>query len=352
VAINVPTAPHSLCLLRLSAIGDTCHVVPLVRALQRAWPDTHITWVIGQTEAKLMRLMDEIEFITLDKSSLWRGGRTLWTALRGRRFDILLHLQTSLRSSLFSTLIHAPLRVGMDRARARELQWLFTNRPIAARGRQHSQEVALEFAAALGLPRQPPDWSLPLPAEAHDWARARIPDGVRTLVVSPCSSRPWRAWRSERYAAVIAYAVRERGMQAILCTSPDPAEIAFAAVIERSCGVPVNNLAGQDTLPQLLALLGRATMLLTPDSGPAHMGTLAGVPVIGLYACTRTARTGPYRSREYCVDRYAEAARRFRHCEPEALRWTEYIREPGAMDLIEVADVIERLEAVLARRAP
>ena len=350
--MNVSPAPQSICLLRLSAIGDTCHVVPLVRALQRAWPAARITWVIGRTEAKLMRLLNEIEFITIDKSSLWRGGRALRTALGGRRFDILLHLQTSLRSSLFSTLIHARLRVGLDHARARELQWLFTNRQIAARTRQHSQEVTLEFATALGLPPAPPDWSLPVPPEARDWARAQIPDGVRTLVVSPCSSHPSRVWRIERYAAVVAHAVRECGMQVILCTSPSPDEIAVAAAIERSCGVPVTNLAGKDTLPQLLALLGRATALLTPDSGPAHIGTLAGVPVIGLHAVTRSARTGPYRSREYCVDRYAEAARRFRHCEPDALKWTEYIREPEAMDLIEVNDVIGRLELILERSAP
>lgn len=351
--MNAPPAPQSICLLRLSAIGDTCHVVPLVRALQRAWPGTRITWVIGRTEAKLMRLMDEVEFITIDKGSLWRSGRALRSALQGRSFDILLHLQTSLRSSLYSMLIRAPLRVGMDRARARELQWLFTNRKIAPRARQHSQEIALEFATALGLPPAPPDWSLPVPAEAMEWARARIPDGVHTLVVSPCSSHPSRMWRVERYAAVVAHAVRECGMQVILCTSPSPAEIDVASAIERSCGVPVTNLAGKDTLPQFLALLGRATALLTPDSGPAHIGTLAGTPVIGLYACTRTARTGPYRSREYCVDRYAEAARRFRHREPGELGWTEYIREPGAMDLIEVPDVIGRLEAILlGSRAP
>lgn len=350
--MNISPVPNSLCLLRLSAIGDTCHVVPLVRALQRAWPAARITWIIGRTEAKLMRLMSEVEFITIDKSSLWRSGRALRAALDGRRFDLLLHLQTSLRSSLYATLVKAPVRVGLDRARARELQWLFTNRQVAARTLQHSQDVALEFATALGLPPQPPDWSLPVPAEARDWAREQIPDGVRTLVVSPCSSHPSRNWRVERYAAVIAHAVRECGMQVILCSSPSPAEIAVANAIERDCGVPVTNLAGRDTLPQLLALLGRATALLTPDSGPAHIGTLAGVPVIGLYACTRTARTGPYRSREYCVDRYAEAARRFRHCEPEALGWTEYIREAGAMDLIEVDDVIDRLEAVLGRRAP
>lgn len=346
--MTVPPAPQSLCLLRLSAIGDTCHVVPLVRALQDAWPATRLTWIIGRVEAKLMRCLDGVEFITIDKGSLWQGGRALRAALAGRRFDVLLHLQTSLRSSLFSTLVHAPVRVGLDRARARELQWLFTNRRIPARSGQHMQDVALSFAEALGLPPQPPDWRLAPPPEALAWAREQVPDGTRALVVSPCASHPRRNWRIDRYAAVIDHAVRECGMHALLCTSPAEAEVRYAAAIERACTVPVTNLAGRDTLPRLLALLGRATALLTPDSGPAHIGTLAGVPVIGLYACTRTARTGPYRSREWCVDRYAEAARRFRDCGPEALKWTADIEDEGAMDLIEVTDVIERLEAVLA----
>jgi heptosyltransferase I len=346
--MTVPPAPHSLCLLRLSAIGDTCHVVPLVRALQNAWPATRITWIIGRVEAKLMRLLDGVEFITIDKGSLWRGGRALRAALAARRFDALLHLQTSLRSSLYSTLVRAPVRIGLDRARARELQWLFTNRQIPARTGQHMQEVALSFAEALGLPAQPPDWRLTPPPEALEWARQQVPDGARALVVSPCASHARRNWRVERYAAVIDHAVRECGMQVLLCSSPAAAEMQYAQAIERACTVPVANLAGRDTLPQLLALLGRGSALLTPDSGPAHMGTLAGIPVIGLYACTRTARTGPYRSREWCVDRYAEAARRFRGCEPEALAWTADIEDEGVMDLIEVSDVIERLEAILA----
>lgn len=345
--MKIPPAPHSICLLRLSAIGDTCHVVPLVRALQRAWPEARITWIIGRTEAKLMHLLDGVEFIIIDKRSLWRSGRALRAALRGRRFDMLLHLQTSLRSSLLSLLVRAPIRLGLDRARAREMQWLFTNRQIAARSGQHMQDVALEFASALGLQPEPPDWHLPLPDAAVTRARELIPDGVRALVVSPCSSHPIRNWSIERYAAVIAHAVQERGMRVILCTAPSATEMAVAAEIERRCGVPVMNLAGRDTLPELLALLKRATALLTPDSGPAHIGTLAGVPVIGLYACTRSARTGPYRSRDYCVDRYAEVARRFRDCEPEQLKWTADIEAPGAMDLIEVDDVLGRLSAIL-----
>jgi hypothetical protein len=134
-------------------------------------------------------------------------------------------------------------------------------------------------------------------------------------------------------------------------TLGSPAEIAVAVAIERSCGVPVTNLAGKDTLPQLLALIERACVVLTPDSGPAHMATMVGTPVIGLYAATRAARTGPYLSRQWCVDRYAEAAQRYRHCDAAALGWHEDIRDAGVMDLITVGDVVERLDALMADRA-
>jgi heptosyltransferase I len=343
--------PKSICLLRLSAIGDTCHVVPLLRSLQRAWPDARITWVIGRIEARLMSLIPEVEFITIDKRSLWRSSRELRTAIAGRRFDLLLHLQTSLRASLCSLLTPAQLRLGFDRARARELQWLFTNARIPARRNQHSLEACMSFADALGIESQPLRWDIPIPDADRDWARQHIPDGSRTLIVSACSSHRLRNWRPERYAAVVTHAVRQHGMQAILCGSPSAYERGFAAEIENLAGVPVVNLAGQDTLPQLLALLQRATVLLTPDSGPAHMATMVATPVIGLYAATRPDRTGAYLSRQWSVDRYAAAAQRYRHCSPDALKWTEYIEEPGVMDLIQVADVTERLDALLASRA-
>jgi heptosyltransferase I len=106
---------------------------------------------------------------------------------------------------------------------------------------------------------------------------------------------------------------------------------------------PVNQI-GRDTLPQMLALLAAATVLLTPDSGPAHMAAMVDTPVIGLYAATNPARSGPYLSREWCVDRFAEAARVFMGREPEALPWWTKIEKPGVMDLIRPEAVIERLD--------
>jgi heptosyltransferase I len=115
---------------------------------------------------------------------------------------------------------------------------------------------------------------------------------------------------------------------------------------------PVTNLVGRDTLVEFLATIERATCVLTPDSGPAHMATAVGTPVIGLYAATNPARSGPYYSREWCVDRYAEASRRFLAREPEEIPWTTKIERPGVMDLIEVDAAIERLDALLAAGAP
>ena len=340
--------PRSICLLRLSAIGDTCHVVPLLRALQSAWPAARCTWVIGRAEARLMSLIPEVEFIIIDKRSLWRSMRHLRRALGGRRFDVLLHLQTSLRASLYSTQIRARARLGLDRARARELQWLFTDRGIAPAGNQHQLDVMLGFARALGIDPEPLHWDFPVPAAAREWARAQVPDGAQALLISPCASFAWRNWTAARYAAVAAHAVRRHGLRVIVCGSPSAMERDMATAIEAAAGVPVLNLVGKDTLPQLLALIERATVLLAPDSGPAHMATLVSTPVIGLYAATRTARTGPYLSRAWCVDRYAEAAQRFRGRRADQLGWHEDIRAAGVMELIEVGDVTARLDALLA----
>ena len=347
------TPPRSLCILRLSAIGDTCHVVPIVRTLQQAWPETRITWVIGRIEARLMSLLPGVEFITVDKRSGWRGSRALRASLGGRRFDVLLHMQLSLRASLLSLAIPARLRLGFDRARARELQWLFTNARIAPRVNEHVLDSFFGFTEALGVTARRLEWNLPLPHDALEYAARLVPDRQPTLVVSPCSSHALRNWSPERYAAVLRHAVQRHGMRVILCGAPTAYEREFAARIAALAAVPLLNQVGQDTLPQLLALLARATVLLTPDSGPAHIGTMAGIPVIGLYAATRLQRSGPYLSREWCVDAYAAAARQFRGRDASELPWTAKIEEPGVMDLIGVDAVTGRLDALLAtRRGP
>ena len=104
------------------------------------------------------------------------------------------------------------------------------------------------------------------------------------------------------------------------------------------------NLVGKDTLEQSKALLKKADLVISPDSGPAHIASALGTPVIGLYAATWSRRSGPYNSLDLCVDRFAEAAMKFRKSTAEDLRWGTRIEEPGVMDLVETADVIKKLE--------
>jgi heptosyltransferase I len=339
--------PRSVCLLRLSAIGDTCHALALLQTLQRAWPQTQFTWIIGKTEARLMSLIEGVEFIIVNKRAGFGARRELRKQLRQRHFDVLLHMQLAFRASLIARATPATVKLGFDRARARELQWLFTNARIPARKREHVLDSFFGFAEALGVRDRNANWDIPLPQDALEYAQSLIPDARPTLVISPCSSHALRNWRAERYAAVADYAAHQHGMRVILCGGPTALEKQVGEAIVAAAQTPIVNQIGRDTLPQLLAVLQRATLLIAPDSGPVHMATMVRTPVIGLYAATNPARSGPYLSRQWCVNAYPEAARRFRHRPPEKLPWTEKIEERGVMDLITVEQVTAKLDQTL-----
>jgi len=344
---SLNSTPQNICILRLSAIGDTCHVLPVLRTLQRAWPDARFTWVIGSLESTLLGALPEVEFITVAKRASRAQRLALFRSLRTRRFDVLLHMQLALRASLIARQIRAPIKLGFDWPRARELQWLFTNRRIAARAREHVLDSFFGFAAALGVNERLLRWDPPIPDSARAAAAAVIPDGVRTLIISPCSSHARRNWSAAGYAAVADHAARVHGLQVLMCGAPSTAEREMGAAIMRHAHAPLHNRIGADTLPQLQALLARATVLLSPDSGPVHMATMVGTPVIGLYAATNPARSGPYLSREWCVDAFAQAAERFRGRSVAQLPWATKIEVPGVMDLIEVPQVTAKLDALI-----
>lgn len=346
--MTVKPAPRSLCLLRLSALGDAVHAVALVRDLQRAWPGLPITWVIGKGEAKLLEGLDGVEFVVFDKKAGLAGWRDLRRRLAGRRFDVLLNLQLALRAGLASTAIAADRRVGYDRGRSKEGHGLFINERIPPGG-HHVQDAFRQFLRPLGLEPGPVEWRLPVPAEAHAWAEAELPGDQPTLLVSPCSSHPLRNWRPERYAAVADHAAAQ-GWRVVLCGGRSELERGTADAILAAMQAPALDLVGKDTLKQLLALLGRATLVLTPDSGPTHMANAMGTAVLGLHACTDAERSGPYSDRRWCVNRYDEAARRFLGQSATALPWGKRVEFPGVMDLVEVADVIDRFEAFRAAR--
>lgn len=334
----------SICLLRTSAIGDVTHVVPLVRTLQQAWPDTTLTWVVGKLERKLVGDLHGVEFVTFDKSAGWAGMRAVHAALRGQRFDALLQMQVAMRSNLLSLGIKADQRIGYDSARAKDLHSLVVNERIPARSGEHVLDAIGSFCEPLGLKQTSVRWDIPTPDEAHAWAAEQLPGDTPTLLVSPTSSHALRNWRPERYAAVMDH-VAARGWRVALVGGPSADERTMADAVLAACQHTPLDLTGKDTLKKLLALLSRAQLLLTPDSGPMHMANAVGTKVLGLHAASNADRSGPYSDRRWCVNKYDEAARKYLGRPANEIPWGSKIEHPGVMDLIGVDEVIERYEA-------
>lgn len=342
----VNIAPRSLCLLRLSALGDATHALALVRALQRGMPGLAITWIIGKGEAKLLEGLDGVEFVVFDKKASLAGLRELRAGLSERRFDVLLNLQLALRAGLVSLCVHADRRIGFDRDRSKEGHSLFINERIAPGG-QHVLDAFLQFLAPLGIPPGPVQWRMPVPEAAHAWAAEQLPGDQPTLLVSPCSSHPLRNWRAERYAAVADHAAA-RGWRVALCGGRSALERDTTDAILAAMKAPALDLVGKDTLKQLLALLARASLVLAPDSGPMHLANAMGTPVLGLHACTDAERSGPYSDTRWCVNRYAEAVEKFLGIPAARVRWGRRVEFPGVMDLVTVEDALARFDAYAA----
>ena len=343
-----PAPPRSLCLLRLSALGDVTHVVPLVRTLRRAWPALALTWVIGKGEHRLLEGLEGVRFVEYDKRSGLAGMRAVRRAFAGERFDALLQLQVAARANLLSAFVPAARRIGYDRARSKDLHGLFVTERIPDRPGQHVLDAIGSFCEPLGLRQDVVAWDLPVPADAHAWARAQWPDdGAPALLVSPCSSHVLRNWRAERYAAVADHAAA-RGWRVVLCGGRSALERETADAILAAMRAPALDLVGKDTLKQLPALLARAALVMTPDSGPMHIANAMGAKVLGLHAASNPARSGPYSDRRYVVDRYDAAARRFLGKPAAALRWGTKIEREGVMDLVTVDDAVAAFERYLA----
>ncbi|HFQ5298930.1 TPA: glycosyltransferase family 9 protein [Vibrio vulnificus] len=342
-------APNSVCFLRLSAIGDVCHAVAAVQALQRHWPSTKVTWVIGKVEAQLLQGLEGVELIVFDKKQGLDGMKAVWRQLKGRRFDALVHMQLALRASLVTLGIKATYKVGFNFKRAKEGQWLFTNRKISDTESAHVLDSFYSFIEYLGVPRTPPQWQLPISDADHHFAQETLGDQP-TLVISPAASKDERNWLADRYAALGDYAY-EQGYQVVICGSPAEREKALAADILRHMQHPALSLVGKTNLKQLTAVLSKAAVVLAPDSGPAHIATTQGTPVIGLYGHSNPKRTGPYNNltevvsvyEQFIVEQHGKAA--------ETLPWSTRVKGDHIMQAITVSDVIRSFDHITKKES-
>ncbi|CAK1934686.1 glycosyltransferase family 9 protein [Vibrio crassostreae] len=340
------SAPKSLCLLRLSAIGDVCHAVAVVQSIQSHWPETRITWIVGKIEAQLIGDIPGVTVVVFDKRLGWKGVRSIWRQLAHQRFDALIHMQLALRASILTLGIKARYKVGFNRKRAKEGQWLFTNRKIPDTSSEHVLDSFFAFAEYLGVPRQKPAWYIPLSQSDLDFVTQHVTSEVPYVVISPAASKDERNWLTERYAQLVDW-ITTQGYQVVLCGSPSQREFELGHQIEQLSSSSPVNLIGKTTLKELTATLLNAKAVVAPDSGPAHIATTQGTPVVGLYGHSNPKRTGPYNSLECIVSVYERHAEKQHRRKASELQWSTRVKGKHIMQDISLEMVTEQLSKLL-----
>ena len=341
--------PLSLCIIRLSAIGDVCHTLAVVQAIQRKYPDAEITWIIGKTEAMLMQDLPNIRLIPFDKKSGWKGIFTIWKQLAHKRFDFLLNMQTAFRASILSLGIKADKKIRFNKDRAREMQWLFTNQKVEQTTSPHVLDGQMMFAKVIGVTDLTPKWQLPIPTETVEKAKQWLDPMRKNVVISPCSSKAEKDWLIERYADIANWLIAQN-INVILVGSPAKRELEMTAYIQHL--VPnVQNLVGKTSLKEIAALLKLADLVISPDTGLAHIASIQGTPVIGLYAIHNPRRTAPYNDQQNVISVYDDVVQTYYGKPWQALPWATKAKSKTGENLmarISVESVKQKVVEILA----
>ena len=336
-----------IAIVRFSALGDVTLVVPAVQNLQRAFPEVSLTWITSPLSYSLLQGLENVHFEVFEKPRSFSDYRAFYRAFRSRSFDVVLAMQANLRINFLYPALHAPIKIGFDRMRAREGQWLFCNRTIPfANG--HLLDSFLSFAEEMGAVATPPIWNLPISAADKSWAEAQLAQLPRPwIVIHPIASKMERTWIFERYAEVMK-SVAQRWRAGLVLTGGNAQhEIDLCARLANSAPSGTLNLCGKTTPKQLAALLGQADVLVAPDTGPVHLATAMHTPVVGLYAVASPVLSGPYQHQEFIVNRYPDAVRQFLGKDPDRVPWNTRVHHPQAMALIQTEEVVQQLARVL-----
>ena len=329
----------------MSAVGDAVHVLPVINALKRANPATRITWVLQPGGAALVRGHRSVdEIILFDRTRGWRAFTEVRDELSTRRFDLVINLQVYLKAGIVTAFTHAPVKLGFDRARARDFNWLFTNRKIPPQPVQHVQNQYFEFLTALGVPPNPVVWDLGPWEDEREWQRtfrSSFDRPIASIVVG--TSKPEKDWLPERWAEVADALHETYGMQVVLVGGRSEREVeAERRVMELARNKPRSELGSG--LRKLVSILDASALVLSPDTGPLHMTVALDRPVISLMGYTNPKRTGPYRRfHDLIVDAYGDPGEDY----PISME-----NRPGRMKRIETRHVLEKVEVWRQRYAP
>lgn len=326
-----------VCIVMMSAVGDAVHVLPVINALKRHAPGVHITWILQPGAAALVRGHRSVdEILIFDRTRGWKAFLDVRRQLSSRRFDLVIDLQVYLKAGIVTGLADAPVKLGFDRARARDFNWLFTNERVPPHAVQHVQDQYLEFLQALGVPSEPLTWDLgPWPAERERQRElvAQFNRPVASIVVA--TSKPQKDWLPERWAEVVDALYIDFGLQPVLVGGRSARELDAERIIRGHASHTPYSALGSG-LRNLVGLLDASALVLAPDTGPLHMAVALDRPVVSLMGYTNPKRTGPYRRfHDLVVDAYGNPGEDYVPSMENRL---------NRMPRISVRDVLDRVE--------
>ncbi len=342
-----PWTGGRLGIIMMSALGDAVHVLPLLDAIKRKTPATHVTWVLQPGPALMVQGHPHVdETVIFRRERGLRAYADVRRSLRERPFDLVLALQVYFKAGLVTALARSPVKLGFDIGRARDANWLFTTHRIPPHAPQHVQDQYFEFLDALGVPHGDPVWHLRPTAEERAAAEALVAAARRPLVgFVVATSKPAKNWMPERYAELAVRLKAETGAGIVLLGGNTPIERAAADVILRdaAAATPIDALG--TGLRTLIGLLTCCDAVVSSDTGPYHMCVAMDVPAVGLYGYTNPKRVGPYRRfADLLVDAYGDPGEDY----PVSMEYRY-----GRMERISVAQVLAKVRLALeSRRRP
>jgi len=329
-----------VCIVLLSGIGDVVHGLPLAHDVKRLNPEHRVVWVAEPAPAAVLEHHPCVDEVVVYRSRDGaRGVRALRRALGPVRADLTVNAQRYFKSVWPTLLGSRGPRVGLPRSISRDGIWLAHTHLLADGPWRHTQDLFLDFRAALGVPRQDePRWDLTFSPGEVERQRAffeSLGPGRRVALVL-ATANPAKDWPAERYVPLADALERDFGFQVLLVGGPSAAERAAAASVRARARAAVRDCTG-DSVRRMMWLVAGSDLVVSPDTGPLHIAHALGVPVIGLFGHTNPWRVGPYtRFHDLVIDRYTDPG-----LEPDP---AAYPPKTGRMEEITVEDVLDRVE--------
>ena len=346
-------------IVRLGALGDVVHAIPVAAALRRAFPSARIDWLVSAKHREILDLVPVIDRRLVIDDSSTRAGRStagapvatsLLSAIRELRrsnYDVAIDLQGLIKSAVLARSSGAPRVIGFSSryARERAARLFYTEAYDPGRGglyhpaeTRHVVDINLGVLARLGI--EAPAREFPIDAVSSEAARrARELTGGRYALLNPGAAWPNKRWPPERLAAIAA-ALRDRhGLMSVVLWGPGEERLA-EAVVAAANGAAVKS--PNTSIADLVALARDAALLVSGDTGPTHIAAALGTPIVGIYGPTRPARNGPMSPLDVTVSRDAT-------CQCHHLR--RCTRDRMCLLDIEVAEVLDAVERRLGAEA-